>query len=165
MKKIPIVSYSSPQINSPKNQPIIELKFPIPDKIKPSVLIVDDDMINLYVLEKYLENFQIEVMRAMNGIEALELVEREVVRGKKKVVLILMDCNMPLMNGLEATEKILKALDEGKKERIPVIGISANDSQEDVEKCRKAGMVNFIVKPVKKEEFCRLTEEFIGKGC
>ena len=77
IRKIPIVSYSSPQIHSPKNQTNIELRFPVPDKLKPSVLIVDDDMINLYVLEKYLENFQIEVMRAMNGIEALELVERE----------------------------------------------------------------------------------------
>ena len=162
MKKIPIVSYSSPLIDYDPQPQTIELRCPILNGTKPSVLIVDDDMINIYVLEKYLENFHFEVMRAMNGIEALELVEREVVGGKRRLALILMDCNMPLMNGLEATEKILKALDVGKKDRIPIVGISANDSHEDVEKCKQAGMISFIVKPVKKEDFCRLIEEFIG---
>ena len=97
----------------------------------------------------------------MNGIEALEVVERDVIQGDLRLAFILMDCNMPLMNGLDATEAILKALDNAKKERIPIIGISANDTQEEVEKCLKAGMMKFLVKPVKREEFCNLIEGLI----
>ena len=159
IKKIQVKSDSSQMINFERS---IELRFPMFDRNKPMVLIVDDDMVNLFVLEKYLENFQIDVMRAMNGLEALSVVENEIVKGTLRLALILMDCNMPLMNGLEATEAILKALHKAHKEKIPIVGISANDSQEEVEKCLKAGMINFIVKPVKKEEFCRLIDEFIG---
>jgi len=149
---------SSPRMNPDKK---IDIRVPGFDFTKPLALIVDDDMINLFVLEKYLESFKIEVIRAMNGLEALEVVERDVVQGDLKLAFILMDCNMPLMNGLEATEAILKALDNGKKKRIPVIGISANDTQEEVEKCLKAGMMKFLVKPVKRQEFCNLIEELI----
>ena len=140
-----------------------ELKYPTFDKTKPLVLIVDDDMVNLFVLEKYLEKFQIDVIRATNGVEAIEVVEKEVVNGKINLALILMDCHMPLMNGIEATEAILKVLDDAKKEKIPIIGISANDSQEDAEKCLKAGMIKLIGKPVKRDEFCVLVEEFLKK--
>ena len=150
---------SSPQMNPDKK---IDMRFPGFDLTKPLALIVDDDMTNLFVLEKYLESFKIEVIRAMNGLEALEVVEREVVKGDIRLAFILMDCNMPLMNGLQATEAILKALDNGKKERIPIIGVSANDTQEEVEKCLKAGMMKFIVKPVKREEFCNLMMGIIG---
>jgi len=143
------------------SSPKINLNPATFDNTKPLVLIVDDDMINLFVLEKYLETFKMEVIRAMNGIDALEIVEREVIKGELRLAFILMDCNMPLMNGLEATEAILKALENGNKERIPIIGISANDSQEEVAKCLKAGMMKFIVKPVKREEFCNLIEGII----
>ena len=159
LRKIPINLDSSQHINVEQS---IELRFTVFDRKKPMVLIVDDDMVNLYVLEKYLENFQIQVLRAMNGIEALEVIEREVIQGNLRLGLILMDCNMPLMNGLEATEAILKTLANGKKEKIPIVGISANDSQEEVEKCLNAGMINFIVKPVKKEEFCHMVEGYLG---
>lgn len=162
-KKTPLTSISSG--GNPLLEQSIELRFPVfnNDNTKPSVLIVDDDMVNLFVLEKYLENFKIDVMRAMNGIEALDVVEKEVLPGRLKLSLILMDCHMPLMNGLEATEAILSVLDNAKMERIPIFGISANDSQEEVEKCLKAGMVKFIVKPIKREEFCKLVGEFLVK--
>ena len=150
---------SSPEIDFKKDNR--NLSFKSFDNTKPLILIVDDDLVNLFVLEKYLETFKMEVIRAMNGIEALEVVEREVVKGGSKLAVILMDCNMPLMNGLEATEAILNVLDDAKKERIPIIGISANDSQEDGEKCLKAGMMKFLVKPVKREEFCNLIEGII----
>ena len=140
-----------------------ELKYPAFDKSKPLVLIVDDDMVNLFVLEKYLEKFQIDVIRATNGVEAIDVVEKEVVNGKINLALILMDCHMPLMNGIEATEAILKVLNDAKKEKIPIIGISANDSQEDAEKCLKAGMIKLIGKPVKREEFYILIEELLKK--
>ena len=151
-------SDSSPRMNPNRKT---DMGVPGFDLTKPLALIVDDDMINLFVLEKYLESFKIEVIRAMNGIEALEVVERDVIQGDLRLAFILMDCNMPLMNGLDATEAILKALDNGKKKRIPVIGISANDTQEEVEKCLKAGMMKFLVKPVKREEFCNLIEGLI----
>lgn len=122
------------------------------------VLIVDDDMINLYVLEKYLEDFHCEVSKAMNGLEAFEFVERELCIEESQLGLILMDCNMPLMNGIQATEKILQLLDQKNQRRVPIIGISANDSQEEVDKCLKAGMMKLIVKPIKKEEFRHIIE-------
>ena len=159
-------------IESPMKKPVltilessssVEVKFPSFDKAKPLVLIVDDDMVNLFVLEKYLEILQIDVLRAMNGVEAVEIVEREVVHGKKKLALILMDCHMPLMNGLKATELIINVLVEAKKEMIPIVGISANDSQEEVENCLKAGMIKFIGKPIKREEFYKLIEGILEK--
>ena len=132
-----------------------------PKNLKPIILIVDDDRVNLYVLEKYLEPLSVEIVKAINGVEAVKFVEKEVLEKNKKVSLILMDCNMPIMNGFEATEEILKVLEKEGRMTIPILGITANDTDGDVEKCLKAGMIRMMVKPIKKDEFLSTVKVFL----
>ena len=68
-------------------------------------LIVDDDPINVMILEKYMEYYKIDYISAANGMEAVKIIENEVIADKKEFTFILMDCNMPIMNGFKASEK------------------------------------------------------------
>ena len=62
--------------------------------------------------------------------------------------LIFMDCNMPVMDGCEATQILLQKMEAGGIQRAPVIGLSAYSSEEEIERCREAGMVEVIGKPI-----------------
>ncbi len=62
--------------------------------------------------------------------------------------LIFMDCNMPVMDGYEATQILVKKMEAGRVPRVPVIGLSAYSSEEEIERCREAGMVEVIGKPI-----------------
>lgn len=128
---------------------------------KPLILLVDDDLINLFVLEKYLEAFPVKTRRARNGAEAVNFIEQFALKENKRIDLILMDCNMPILNGYEATKLILNALKENKREMIPIFGVTANDTDIEVEKCKKSGMKKVLCKPVRKEDFVSMIEELL----
>jgi len=97
--------------------------------------------VNREVLYFMLRGFGIEPVFATNGLEALEAIERE------PIDFILMDIQMPEMDGLEATRRIL-----GGSPRIgalPVIfAMTANALPEDELRCRNAGMLGFLTKPL-----------------
>ena len=132
------------------------------DKHDAVILLVDDDMINLYVLEKYLDAFNgVKTIRAMHGAEAVDIVKLEYIDQNANLILILMDCNMPIMDGYEATEIIIKEIDKKGLKKVPIIGISAGDSDAEIEKGIKAGMMRLMVKPVRKDEFINQIKTFI----
>lgn len=62
--------------------------------------------------------------------------------------LVLMDCQMPLMNGYETTQAIRK-LSNPTKNQIPIIALTANAMKSDKEKCREAGMNDYLAKPIR----------------
>ncbi len=103
-----------------------------------TVLIVDDEKINLELLRSILENENFEVERANNGKEALQFFE------KKTADLILLDIIMPEMDGFE----VCKHLKENPKtDHIPIIFVTSYADEKTQVKGFKAGCVDFISKP------------------
>ena len=111
------------------------------------ILVVDDDQINLFVVGKYLETFEINYKTACNGKIAYDLVLEE-----KDFTLILMDCNMPVMNGFESARKIKELVSNKIIEDIPILALTANTTIKDFDQCIQSGMNDYLVKPVSKTQ-------------
>ena len=102
------------------------------------ILSIDDSRMVHMVVTKTLKPLNVEVLTAVNGQEGIEKAERE------QPDLILLDATMPLMDGLEALGA-LKANPATKG--IPVVMLSAESRQDDMEKARQLGVLTFIPKP------------------
>lgn len=104
------------------------------------VLLVDDDMRNIFALSAALEGQQMEVLTANDGKEAIEVLKED-----KTVDIVLMDVMMPEMDGYEAMHIIRN---EMKLTRLPIIALTAKAMAGDREKCLSAGASDYISKPV-----------------
>jgi CheY-like chemotaxis protein len=105
-----------------------------------TILIVDDNLMNLEVVGLTLKKFGFKVLFAENGVDAVDMVEKKGV----EINLILMDLQMPILDGFQATEKI-RHLPAG--EKIPIIAFSARTFDSDRERCFECGMNDHIAKP------------------
>jgi signal transduction histidine kinase len=108
------------------------------------VLAAEDNEVNCLVLESMLEFEGAEVVFVSNGQEAVDAMQKSDATGYHAV---LMDVQMPVMDGLEATRRIT-ALHTG----VPVIGLTAHALEEERQRCRDAGMVAHVAKPVEIDE-------------
>ncbi|WP_186756415.1 PAS domain-containing hybrid sensor histidine kinase/response regulator [Echinicola salinicaeni] len=115
----------------------------ISDRYPLSILLVEDNEINLKFMTLLMKQLGYFVDTAHNGEEAISAV------GKKDYDLIFMDYQMPFMNGVEAS-KAIKSLNRGKNVRI--IGLSANVFKEDIERALMSGMDDYLTKPIKIQE-------------
>ncbi|MCU0428786.1 MAG: PAS domain S-box protein [Cytophagaceae bacterium] len=106
------------------------------------ILVVDDNQVNRMVATEILKKAGCRVSVATNGLEAIEMVQ------KNTYDLIFMDIQMPKMDGITATEKI-KGL--GIKDLPPIIAMTAYAMEDDRQKFLKAGMDDYIPKPIKSE--------------
>jgi CheY-like chemotaxis protein len=104
------------------------------------VLVVDDDPVNQLVAMGMLEHLGYASEVVSDGREALEAVART------SFDAVLMDCQMPGMDGFRVTEEIRRA--EAGQHRLPVIAMTAGVTLEEQERCRVAGMDDFVAKPV-----------------
>ncbi|MCG8527045.1 MAG: response regulator [Opitutales bacterium] len=104
------------------------------------VLLVDDDMRNVFALSKLLAGKNMEVIKAANGQKAIEALEEN-----PDLDMILMDVMMPVMDGLEATRRIREMKEHVK---LPIICVTAKAMKEDRQKCIDAGANDYITKPV-----------------
>jgi CheY-like chemotaxis protein len=103
--------------------------------------------INREILVTLLEPTGIAIDCAENGLEALEMFQRD----PGKYDMIFMDMQMPEMDGCEATSRIRAFEHEGpreKEKRIPIIAMTANVFREDIEKCLRSGMDDHVGKPL-----------------
>jgi len=115
------------------------------------LLLVDDDIRNVYAMSALLDEFGCEVIAASNGEEAIELYQ------KQKLDLILMDMSMPIMDGYTATN-LLKTKHAC---TIPIIALTAHAMKGDREKCLAAGADDYMAKPVNKDELRTLLERLL----
>ncbi len=108
------------------------------------VLVAEDNPTNQLVIKGMLKKFAIEPIIVENGVEALGAVKTK----ECAFDLILMDCDMPLLDGYEATEKI-RGVEQGLAKRQYIVALSAHAMLEQKEKAFRAGMDDYMVKPVK----------------
>jgi signal transduction histidine kinase/CheY-like chemotaxis protein/CHASE3 domain sensor protein/HAMP domain-containing protein len=104
------------------------------------ILITDDDVRNIFSLTKALEKYQVEVVLAMDGVQALEQIKEH-----PDVDVVLMDMMMPNMDGYETIQEIRKM---PKFRRLPIIAVTAKSMIGDRDKCIEAGASDYITKPV-----------------
>ena len=112
-------------------------------KVSPAsstILVVEDNLINMKVTQKMLKKLGYDSLPAFNGKEALEIMNTS-----PSVSLILMDCQMPIMDGYEATRQIRTLPMAG---NIPVVALTSNISDTDAQNCFSAGMNDHLGKPV-----------------
>lgn len=114
------------------------------------VLVAEDDEISFIFIEKLLQEEEMKIIHAKNGIEALEMLE------ENDVSVILMDLKMPKMSGLEAT-KIIRE----KYPHLPIIAQTAFALAEDEKMAMEAGCTAYISKPINKEELFELINKHV----
>jgi CheY-like chemotaxis protein/two-component sensor histidine kinase len=112
------------------------------------VLIIDDDIRNIYSLTNALENEGLRCVTAENGVSALKILKEH-----SDIDLILMDVMMPEMDGYEATKEIRKM---SKFDKLPIIALTAKAMKGDREKCLNVGMSDYIAKPINVEQLLSL---------
>lgn len=123
-------------------------------------LLVEDHMLNIEVARRLLEIKKMKVEVAENGLSAIEIFTLAPV-GYFDV--ILMDIRMPVMDGLTAAKAIRQLKKKGAA-RIPIIAMSANAFDEDVEKSKAAGMNAHIAKPIEPQTLYGTLSEFMSDG-
>jgi CheY-like chemotaxis protein len=104
------------------------------------VLIVDDDIRNIFAITSALERHRMEVVYAENGRDAIEMLEKT-----PDIDIVLMDVMMPEMDGYEAMRAI-RGITEFKS--LPIIALTAKAMKGDREKCIEAGASDYVTKPV-----------------
>ena len=124
------------------------------------ILLAEDMLINAEIMKEILSIRQIHIDHAENGRLALEMFERSVAGYYDA---ILMDVRMPEMDGLEATAAI-RALDREDAHTIPIIAMTANAFDEDVQRSLQVGMNAHLSKPVEPEHLYQTLEELIWEA-
>ena len=113
-----------------------------------NILIVDDDVRNLFALTTVFERFNINAITAESGKEAIKILTEN-----PKIEMVLMDIMMPEMDGYETTQKIRR---EHKNSTLPIIAVTAKAMKGDRQKCIEAGASDYITKPVKIDQLLSL---------
>jgi len=113
------------------------------------VLLVEDNPVNQLVAKGMLGKLGCEVIVAAHGGEALDQLEHS------EFDLVLMDCNMPVMDGYEASRQIRRS---GRWPQLPIVALTANAMSEERERCRAAGMSDYLAKPFRREELATLLD-------
>lgn len=119
------------------------------------ILIVDDDMRNVYALSTALESEEAEIISAADGKESLEMLKMH-----PDTHLVLMDIMMPEMDGYEAMNHIRKTLN---MHQLPIIALTAKAMAGDREKCISAGASDYITKPVDIQKLMSLIKIWLSK--
>jgi signal transduction histidine kinase/CheY-like chemotaxis protein len=116
------------------------------------VLLVEDNPVNQLVAKGMLGKLGCEVIVAAHGGKALKLLEEQ------SFDMVLMDCNMPVMDGYEASRQIRRS---GRWPDLPIVALTANAMSEERERCRAAGMNDYLAKPFRREELKALLDLWV----
>ena len=119
------------------------------------ILVVDDDIRNIFILSEFLSSHGADVITAHNGKEAIDKLEAN----DNNIDIILMDIMMPVMDGYEATERIKE---NNKSKDIPIIALTAKAMQEDKEKALDAGCNDYVTKPIDTSLLLSILSGYLG---
>lgn len=120
------------------------------------ILVVEDNPVNRMVIGGLLKKQNIRFEIAENGQEAVTFITQSTTP-----TLVLMDCQMPVMDGFSATEAIRRWELENNKPRLPIIALTAGAFEEDREKCKTAGMDDFLAKPLRFSDLEAMLEKWV----
>ncbi len=124
------------------------------------ILIVEDDVRNVYALTNILEPRGAVIQIARNGQEALDALEKSGSDGSSKIDLVLMDVMMPVMDGLTATRRIRQNSDWKK---LPIITLTAKAMPDDQQRCIDAGANDYMAKPLDVEKLLSLVRVWMPR--
>jgi CheY-like chemotaxis protein len=113
-----------------------------------NILVVDDDVRNLFALTTAFERHNINAVTAESGHEAIHILNE-----RNDIDMVLMDIMMPEMDGYETMQKIRR---ENKNSALPIIAVTAKAMKGDRQKCLEAGASDYITKPVKIDQLLSL---------
>ena len=121
-------------------------------------LLVEDNNLNMEIAKFCLEQEDVEVHVALNGQEAVDKFHDSDVGFYD---IILMDIMMPIMDGLDATRRI-RAMNRTDSLTVPIIAMSANVFEQDIEKSLAAGMNAYLTKPIKPEQLTSTMKKYLA---
>jgi signal transduction histidine kinase/CheY-like chemotaxis protein/HAMP domain-containing protein len=121
-----------------------------------NVLVVDDDVRNLFALTTVFERYNINAITAESGKEAIQII----IEDNPKIDMVLMDIMMPEMDGYESMQKIRR---EHKNSTLPIIAVTAKAMKGDRQKCIEAGASDYITKPLKIDQLLSLMRVWFYK--
>ncbi len=124
------------------------------------ILVVEDDIRNVYALTNIFEPRGAKIEIARNGREALDALERSSRQPGEGIDLVLMDVMMPVMDGLAATREIRKNSDWKK---LPIITLTAKAMPDDQQRCIDAGANDYMAKPLDVEKLLSLVRVWMPK--
>jgi CheY-like chemotaxis protein len=141
---------------SPVQQQIIE-KLNNSDAIlqNKKILIVDDDIRNIFALTSLLERYNMKILSAENGNQALNMIKEN-----PDLDVVIMDIMMPVMDGYE-TIKLIR--EDEKFQTIPIIALTAKAMKGDRDKCIEVGASDYISKPVNTEQLISVLRVWLYK--
>jgi HAMP domain-containing protein/signal transduction histidine kinase/CheY-like chemotaxis protein len=119
------------------------------------VLVVDDDVRNIFALSSILERHHMQVVTANNGRDAIEMIERTA-----DLALVLMDIMMPEMDGYTTMRQIRS---QPRFHMLPIIALTAKAMKGDREKCLEAGASDYIAKPVNNQQLVALLRTWLHR--
>ncbi|KTF68949.1 MULTISPECIES: response regulator [unclassified Sphingomonas] len=124
------------------------------------VMIVEDDIRNVYSLTSVLEPRGVEVRIARNGQEALDALAAAAADPEDGIDLVLMDVMMPVMDGLSATRAIRG---DGRWAKLPIIMLTAKAMPDDQERCIEAGANDYMAKPIDVDKLLSLVRVWMPR--
>jgi len=119
------------------------------------VLVVDDDVRNIFALTSVLENQEMEVLTATNGRQAIDMIQKT-----PDLSVVLMDIMMPEMDGYETMRQIRK---DPQLRTLPILALTAKAMKGDREKCLEAGASDYIAKPVNTDQLLALLRVWLHR--
>jgi CheY-like chemotaxis protein len=119
------------------------------------VLVIDDDVRNIFALTSLLERHQMRTLTATSGAEAIDLIQRT-----PDISLALMDIMMPDMDGYETMRRIRQ---NRHFSLMPIIALTAKAMKGDREKCLEAGASDYIAKPVNSDQLLALLRTWLHR--
>ncbi len=133
------------------------LSFLDDDSLKDKkIMVVDDDVRNIYSIITSLEDYEIDFIKASNGVKALEEVSNN-----PSINLILMDIMMPEMDGYEAIKRIRKI---SGYENVPIIALTAKGMEKDKQLSFEAGATDYLMKPVDSDKLLSTIRIWLSDG-
>src|SRR5207244_10179521 len=119
------------------------------------VLIVDDDMRNIFALSTVLEEHDMNIVSARNGRDAIRILQEE-----PEIDIVLMDIMMPEMDGMATMREIRKI---PRLKNLPIVAVTAKAMKGDREKCIEAGAWDYLSKPVDPEQLLAVLRAWLHR--